>query len=354
MAPAKSFLDELRAFFGCRHVIPVGSGTAGLTLLLDLVDVRGKQVLLPALTCPNVAVAVVVAGGEPVLVDVDPTTYNISVDSTAEAMGPNVAAIIAVNSFGYPAEMDALRSLAVAHGAFLIDDACQAYGGRVEGHAVGARGDAGIVSFGYAKPVALHGGGLILTDSSSVADGVSEKLQRYRFDFMAALKNRVALNLMLKDRYTRMIDWGLKFALLEYGFPAGAARQLPGAWREFVDTMGAVRDGFSRMADMVSKIPGVVPFDYKGGGWLPWRFSFKTKSEGDRDQIEKRFSSVGIRTTRLYSPIIDFVAARSAASIATSEQLARTTANIACQTSEEDIQQVLTRLAQMSRGIDGR
>lgn len=350
----ETFVEELRGFFGCRHVIPVGSGTAGLALLLEAAGARDKRVLLPALACPNVAVAALVAGAKPCLVDVDSATYNLSPAAVEAAIGPDVAAIVAIDSFGYPADIDSLREIAAPFGVPVIDDACQAYGGFANGRAIGAGGDAGVISFGYAKPVDLWGGGLVLTDSEALAASVETRMRELSFRLLPGLKNRVAVKLMLKDRYSRMVEWGRRLSLLEYQFPSREAGRLPARWRAFVSELESLRASVARAAGLIGKLPGVAPFDYEGDEWLPWRYSFKCKDEGRRATLERDLAGAGIRTTRLYRPVSDFLDVPAADELPAAHELARTTINIACRTTIAEIDLVTERLGSLARKAGNR
>ncbi len=336
----------LQAFFGCQHAVAVGSGTVGLAVLLRALGAEGKHVLIPALACPNVAVSVLAAGATPKLVDVSADKYDFDLEALAAAVDGGVAAVVAIDAFGMPSDVDAIEK---ACGCAVIEDACQAYGGIVDGAALGARGRAGVVSFGYAKPFELGGGGAVLTNDGDLARRIEETVEGGAYRRFTRLKNRGALKLMMKDDYNGMLARDRRMGLLKYRFPAPQLRRLTAGFDRWVEDVARVRANVDRIRGTLNPLPGVVPFVTEGHGTLlPWRYSVKVPERSVRDALVERMAGHGVRTTRLYRPVTDFLDVECAGDIATAREVSEQTINIAYRSTAEDTRRVAECLEQMA------
>jgi dTDP-4-amino-4,6-dideoxygalactose transaminase len=152
--------------------VGVDSGLSALELSLRAFGIGpGDEVIVPANTFIATAAAVTFAGAEPVLVDVDPETYNIDVARIEAAITPRTRAIIPVHLYGLPADMDPIMDLAERHGLVVIEDACQAHGARYKGRPVGSLGHAAAFSFYPTKNLGGAGdGGMVTTDDAEIAE----------------------------------------------------------------------------------------------------------------------------------------------------------------------------------------
>jgi dTDP-4-amino-4,6-dideoxygalactose transaminase len=168
------FEEEFAAFCGTRYAVGVDSGLSALKLSLCAFGIgRGDEVIVPAHTFIATAAAVTFSGARPVLVDVDPATYNIDVAEIESAVTSRTKAIIPVHLYGLPAEMDAILSIADKHGLIVIEDACQAHGAFYKDRRAGSLGHAAAFSFYPTKNLGGCGdGGMVTTDDASVAEQV--------------------------------------------------------------------------------------------------------------------------------------------------------------------------------------
>lgn len=158
--------------FAVRYCLPVSTGRAGLTVLLQAMSRLApdrREVLVPAYTCFSVPASIVKAGLRPRLVDIDPATLDLAPAALAEVDGRGVLAVIATNLYGMPNDLPALAAAAEAMGAFLIDDAAQAMGAAVGDRASGSWGDAGLYSLDKGKNISAIDGGLVVTRSEAIA-----------------------------------------------------------------------------------------------------------------------------------------------------------------------------------------
>ncbi len=157
----KLFEEEFKKFLGVRLVKTVNSGTTALYAALRAVDVKDKYVVVPALSFMATIDAVILAGGKPLVVDVD-ETYTLELNQLEDALKRyDVKAILPVHLFGNMADMPAINDLAQKYGAFVVEDAAQAHGAQYEGVKAGAWGDISAFSFYATKNVAMGEGGAV-------------------------------------------------------------------------------------------------------------------------------------------------------------------------------------------------
>jgi perosamine synthetase len=152
------------------HAVAVASGTAALTIALLALGVRGREVIVPANTFYATAAAVLQAGARPVFADVDAGTFALNATTTAAALTPRTAAVVAVHIGGLiPPQIDELRALCDERGIALVEDAAHAHGATFDGRFAGSFGAAAAFSFYPTKVVTSGEGGMVLTFSEEIA-----------------------------------------------------------------------------------------------------------------------------------------------------------------------------------------
>lgn len=157
-------------------------GRVALHALLRALDVRaGDEVLLQAFTCLAVPSPVVGLGARPVYLDIDESTYNLDPVALESRVTPRTRAIIVQHTFGIPARMDVVTTVARRHGLAVIEDCCHVLGSTYEGQPVGALGDAAFYSFEWGKPVVVGLGGAAVVRSPALR----ERLAALYADFEA-------------------------------------------------------------------------------------------------------------------------------------------------------------------------
>src|SRR5205823_10037743 len=107
----------------------------------------------------------IVEGATPVFADVDPVTLNLDSDAVEAAITDRTRAIVAVDMFGYPCELDELRSIAERRGLTVIEDACEALGAEYKGRPLGAHGASAVFAFYPNKQLTTGEGGIVVTHS---------------------------------------------------------------------------------------------------------------------------------------------------------------------------------------------
>ncbi len=156
---------------GCRQGVAVSSGTAGLHLVLLALGVgRGDEVVTTPFSFIASANCILYVGAKPVFVDIDPITLNLDPRKVEAAITEKTKAIVAVEVFGNPAQMDELARIAGRHEIPLIEDCCEGLGGELRGQPVGSFGRAGVFAFYPNKQITTGEGGMIVTDDDRLAD----------------------------------------------------------------------------------------------------------------------------------------------------------------------------------------
>lgn len=179
----KAFESEFAAFLGAgARCVSVSSCMAALHLAyLHFGIGRGDEVIVPAQTHVATAHAVEWVGAQPVFVDCDPDTGNLSPEAIAAAITPRTKAISVVHFVGIPCDMPAIMRVAREHGLRVVEDCAIAVGTRLGGTHVGLFGDAGCFSFYPVKHLTTGEGGMLVTLDADTHAGVS-KLRAFGVD----------------------------------------------------------------------------------------------------------------------------------------------------------------------------
>jgi dTDP-4-amino-4,6-dideoxygalactose transaminase len=177
--PAVSkFEAEFADYCGTKYAVGVASGSAALRLALRALDIGpGDEVITTTWTFFATVEAIAQVGATPVLVDIDPATYNIDPDAVRRAVTERTKAIIPVHLFGQPADMSQIMAIAEENGLRVVEDAAQSHGAFYEGKRTGSIGDIGCFSFYPAKNLGAFGDGGIITVSNT---DVADRLRRLR------------------------------------------------------------------------------------------------------------------------------------------------------------------------------
>jgi len=165
------FEKDFAAFCTAKHCIGMDSGTAALHLALIVCGVKpGDEVITTTHTFVATAEMISVLGAKPVFVDIDPRTYNIDPNAIERAITPRTRAIIPVDLYGQPADMDPILDLARKHHLRVIDDAAQAHGAEYRGRRTGTMGDVACFSFYPGKNLGAYGdAGALVTNDDELA-----------------------------------------------------------------------------------------------------------------------------------------------------------------------------------------
>jgi perosamine synthetase len=166
----EEFEAALSSYAGVRHAAAVSSGTAGLHLIVKALGIgEGDEVIAPSFTFIAPANAIRYERAKPVFVEINPTTLNLDPRAVEAAITPRTRAILAVHTFGVPADVEKLAAIAARHHLILIEDACEALGAEWRGKKVGAFGAAGVFGFYPNKQITSGEGGMVVTNDEKLA-----------------------------------------------------------------------------------------------------------------------------------------------------------------------------------------
>ncbi|MGJ7915470.1 DegT/DnrJ/EryC1/StrS family aminotransferase [Massilia sp. LXY-6] len=168
----RQFEQEFAAYLDANvETVSVNSATAGLHLALEALGIGpGDEVILPTMTFTATAEVVRYLGAQPVLVDVEPDTLNLSAAAVDAAITPRTKAVIAVHYAGLACDMDAILALAAEHGLRVIEDAAHALPTVYKGRLVGTLGsDVTVFSFYANKTMTTGEGGMVVTRDAALA-----------------------------------------------------------------------------------------------------------------------------------------------------------------------------------------
>ncbi len=160
------FEELLAERIGAPYTAAVSSGTTGLHLLCIAAGIGpGDEVITSPYSFAASANCFLYEGGIPVFADIDPRTLNLDPAAVEAAVTERTKAIVAVDIYGYPCELDELQAIADRHGLALIDDACEALGAEYRGTKVGSQGTSSVFAFYPNKQITTGEGGVVTTSS---------------------------------------------------------------------------------------------------------------------------------------------------------------------------------------------
>lgn len=175
----KRFERDMAAAVGRRHGIAVSNGTAALELAIASLGLEpGDEILMPTFTIISCAAAVVRCGCVPVLIDSEPSTWNMDLASLQAKVEDEIGrkgnrklkAIMVVHIYGLPVDMDPVQELADRYGLKIIEDAAEMHGQTCRGRRCGGFGDLSTFSFYPNKHITTGEGGMVLTDDDHLAE----------------------------------------------------------------------------------------------------------------------------------------------------------------------------------------
>jgi perosamine synthetase len=156
---------------GAPYAVSLTSGTAGLHLLCHALGLgEGDEVITSPVSFVATANCFIVEGATPVFADVDPSTLNLDPAAVEAAITPRTRAIVSVDMFGYPCELDEIRTIASRHGLALISDSAEALGAEYKGSPVGSHGVPAVFGFYPNKQITTGEGGVVTTHSEDEAE----------------------------------------------------------------------------------------------------------------------------------------------------------------------------------------
>ena len=286
-------LIEFEATFtdltGVEHAIAVSSGTAGLHLAMLALGIgAGDEIIVPSFTFIAAANAIRYVGATPVFVDIDGLTLNLSPAAVERAINPRTRAILAVHTFGVPADMPALVALARRHHLALIEDACEALGTTIDAQPVGSFGNVAVFAFYPNKQITTGEGGMIVTRDP----GLAAHMRSLRDQGRAPT-----------DSWIQHTEVGYNYRLSEIACTLGIGqmRRLTSILYRREEIAGLYRQHLSSDARLT------LPIHELPGCRISW-FVYVVRladelPAGQRDQVIHELEQAGIGCGRYFAPI---------------------------------------------------
>jgi perosamine synthetase len=186
----EAFEREFAEWCGVAHAVAVNSGTAALHLLMLAHGFgEGDEVITSPFTFVASANAALFVGARPVFVDIERETYCLDPELVEAAITRRTRAIMPVDLYGHPAQIEELREIAERRGVMLLEDACQAHGAAIGARKAGGLGVDATFSFYPTKNMTTGEGGMVTTGDASIAEKVGVlrqhgAAQRYHHDLL--------------------------------------------------------------------------------------------------------------------------------------------------------------------------
>lgn len=234
---------EWEDYFGVGHAVSVNSATSGLYAAVGAAGVSpGDEVVVSPYTMAASATAALIWGGVPVFADIDPETFCITADTIRSRLTERTRAIIVVDLFGWPADMDPIMQLAEEHDLVVIEDAAQAPGARYRGRYAGTLAHMGVFSLNRHKTIQTGEGGIVVTDDPDLAD----RLQLIRNHAEAVVGEKGHQDL------TNLVGFNFRMCEIEAAIASEQLKKL--------DSLLAARHEIAdRLTEALSDMEGLAP-----------------------------------------------------------------------------------------------
>lgn len=166
-----TFEDAFAALIGTKYCVGTGSGTQALSTCVEAMGIGpGDEVITSPYTDFGTISSILTSRALPVLVDLEPDTYQLDPAEVEKKINRNTRAIMPVHIFGVACNMEKIMAIAKKHQLKVIEDACQSHLARYQGKALGTIGDVGCFSFQASKPIACGEGGAVVGNDEALMD----------------------------------------------------------------------------------------------------------------------------------------------------------------------------------------
>ena len=269
------FEQRFARFAGVKYAVAVNTGTAALHSAVIAAGIKqGDEIILPSFTFVATAEAVVLAGAKPCFVDIDPETYNISLKGIENGITKKTKAVMPVDVYGLPADMQPIKEIADKHDLLIIEDAAQAHGAAYKGKPAGVLADAACWSLYASKNMTAGEGGVITTDNDGMA-GTMRSLRTHGE----------------KEKYMSLI-FGYNYRMSEIQAAVGCAQleKLP-------NFLAKRRENAKRLTETFKETDKLqLPNEPKGfsHSWYLYTVRLRDSTEEERNRIVDELRKKGI------------------------------------------------------------
>jgi perosamine synthetase len=281
-----AFEEQFAAECQCRYGVACANGTVALHLALAALGLQpGDEVILPTFTMIATINAVVYTGATPVLIDSEPSTWNMDVEQLAGKINSKTKAIIPMHTYGHPVDMDPVMELAEKHGLFVLEDAAEAHGAEYKGQRAGGLGHAAGFSFYANKVITTGEGGMITTNDARLA-ALTQNLRDHAFS---------------EERHFWHKYLGYNYRMTNLQAAVGLAQT-----EKLNDFVEKRRQNAALYTELLQDIPGIVT--PPEAGWAKnvfWMYSILVEDEFgmSRDRLRAYLARHGIETRTFFIPM---------------------------------------------------
>lgn len=308
----KNMEGEIKTYFGIKHAFFVSSGKAALCLILKALKSLSpdkSEVLIPAYTCFSVPSAVIKAELKVSLSDIDISTYDFNYELLKKSINENTLCVVPNHLFGIPSNTELTKNLCREKGIFVVEDAAQAMGGECRNKKLGTLSDVGFFSLGRGKNITCGSGGIILTDSDSIASAIGKEYESISAPNMVENITELFKVFLLSLFIKPSLYWfpaGLKFLKLgeTFFYTDFSIKRLSGMkagllwnWRKRLEVSNMARSinagYFSSELELENS-----PASFKGVSFL--RLPVLSNSRGERDSLHALSQKRGLGLSKMY------------------------------------------------------
>ena len=314
------FEKKFQKFVNSKNCVAVNSGTAALNLALSLYDIKNKEVVLPSLTFVAVANAVMINGGKPIFVDIDPYTLNIDAEKIESSISEKTKIILPVHFGGLSCNLGKINSLSKKYNLKIIEDAAHAAGAYYKNKKIGSHGSAVCFSFHPVKNLAMPTGGLISINDNNHKK-IRESLCAKRW---CGITNRKGTNYDVKQI-------GNNYYMNEFSAAIGLVQL------KKLDKLNSIRKKIAKRYYQEIKLSTKMQYDKNCSYHLYWILV------KNRNEFIKKLSRYKIETGTHYKPVHTFSLYKSKTKLKITENVGKSIVTIPCHPNlkESDIDKII-------------
>ena len=294
------FENQFKKYVGSDDCIAVNSGTSALNLSLSLIDIKNKEVILPSLSFVSTAHAILINGGIPIFVDVEPQTMCINPNEIQKSITAKTIAILPVHFAGFPCNLKDIQDIAKKHKLTIIEDAAHAVGTTYSKKKIGSHGTAVCFSFHPVKNLAMPTGGLISINHKNHKQFRKTLLARR----WCGITDRV-------DSKYDVKELGWNYYMNEFSAAIGLTQL------KKLNSTNKIRKKIAKIYDKELCLERKIPYSQNCSYHIYWI------QVNNRTKFRKKMEEMNIETGIHYRPIHTFTMYKNTAKIPITEKISK-------------------------------
>ena len=294
------FENQFKKYVGSDDCIAVNSGTSALNLALSLIDIKNKEVILPSLSFVSTAHAILINGGIPIFVDVEPQTMCINPNEIQKSITAKTIAILPVHFAGFPCNLKDIQDIAKKHKLTIIEDAAHAVGTTYSKKKIGSHGTAVCFSFHPVKNLAMPTGGLISINHKNHKQFRKTLLARR----WCGITDRV-------DSEYDVKELGWNYYMNEFSAAIGLTQL------KKLNSTNKIRKKIAKIYDKELCLERKIPYSQNCSYHIYWI------QVNNRTKFRKKMEEMNIETGIHYRPIHTFTMYKNTAKIPITEKISK-------------------------------